>query len=74
MAASTFAPAFTAPVGRPSAVASVARRFVNALVASRAASAERELRRRGFFNESALVNGEFRKIGLDKADLLPFNG
>jgi hypothetical protein len=54
-------------------LAQVMGRFVNALIASRMASAERELRRHGFVHEADLIHGEFRKIGLEQAELLPFN-
>jgi hypothetical protein len=50
------------------------KRAVNAVVASRVDAASRELRRRGLYvPETAILHGDFRKIGLDKADLLPFN-
>jgi len=49
------------------------RRVVNAIVASRVDAAERELRRRALpIRETELVYGEYRRIGLDRADLLPF--
>lgn len=64
-----------ASAANPSAFAAAAKRLVNALVSSRVEAADRELRRRsGFLHETALINGEFRAIGLNKADLLPFNG
>jgi hypothetical protein len=74
MASAAFSPTFDSAGDRPSAVAAAAKRLVNALVASRVDAAERVLRRhRGFLHETALIAGEYRAIGLDKADLLPFN-
>jgi hypothetical protein len=59
----------------PSLIVSLAKRFVNALVASRIATAERELRRHeALIHETARLHGDFRRVGLDRADLLPFSG
>jgi hypothetical protein len=62
-----------APAARKVALPNIAKRFVNALVASRMRAAEAELRRLDLLvRETALTHGEYRKIGLDKADLIPF--
>jgi hypothetical protein len=62
-----------ASAGRTS-VPNAAKRFVNALVASRAHAAARELRRHeALIRETALVHGYHVNVGLDEADLLPFN-
>jgi Tfp pilus assembly protein FimT len=51
-----------------------AKRFVNALVASRTQAAARELRRHeALIREASLVHGGYASIGLDEADMLPFN-
>lgn len=74
MAYTASLPAFAdAPRGK-SAVPAFARRVINAIVASRVEAARAELRRHDFLlRETALTHGEYRAIGLDKADLLPFN-
>ena len=49
------------------------KRIVNAIAAARLEAAQRELRRhRLFLHETGLVQGEFRRIRLDTAGLLPF--
>lgn len=49
--------------------------ILNAIASSRIDAAARELRRHdALLRETALVHGDLRSIGLDKADLLPFNG
>lgn len=73
MASAVFMSTRVPTVGFPS-MPGLLRGFVNALIASRMASAERELRRHGFVHEAALIHGEFRKIGLRQAEMLPFNG
>ncbi|HEX2510655.1 MAG TPA: hypothetical protein VHK66_09070 [Microvirga sp.] len=75
MATTAYAPGFTAvPARRAARIATFAKRLVNAIAASRMRAAETELRRHGFLvRESALTQGEYRAISLDKADLLPFN-
>ena len=55
-------------------VPNLAKRFVNALVASRAHAASRELRRHeALIRETALVHGVHVNVGLDESELLPFN-
>ncbi len=55
-------------------VPNLAKRFVNALAASRAHAAARELRRHeALIREAALVHGYEVHVSLDDADLLPFN-
>jgi hypothetical protein len=74
MATAVFTSPLTSTADRPSALVALAKRFVNALVASRIEAAERELHRHErLIHETALVYGEYRRIGLNKADLLPFN-
>jgi hypothetical protein len=61
-----------ASAGRTS-VPSLAKRFINALAASRAHAAARELRRHeALIRETALIHGYHVNAGLEEADLLPF--
>lgn len=58
-----------------SALTRAFKRIVNAMVAARAAAAEREIRRyQALINDTAAVHGGFRKVGLDQSSTLPFNG
>lgn len=51
------------------------KRFVNAMVAARAAAAEREIRRyQALIDDTTAVHGGFRKVGLVQSETLPFNG
>lgn len=75
MAVTTFAPGFTAGLARRKApIAAFAKRLVNTIIDSRTKAAEAELRRLEFLvRETALAHGEYRAVGLGRADLLPFN-
>jgi hypothetical protein len=49
------------------------KRVVNAIAASRMATAERHLRERhALLGDTVLINGEYRKISFNNADFLPF--
>ncbi len=74
MATTAHPTGFAAAPARAIGIPLFFKRLVNALVASRAMAAEAELRRHEILlRETALVHGPYRLIGLDKADLLPFN-
>jgi hypothetical protein len=49
------------------------KRLVNAIAASRMATAERHLRERhALLGDTVLINGEYRKISFNNSDFLPF--
>ena len=49
------------------------RRIMARLVAIRTAQVRHELARHGiFFDETAIVNGPYRRVGLSQSDILPF--
>jgi hypothetical protein len=49
------------------------RRIVTKLVDARTAQVRHELARHGIhFDETAIVNGPYRRVGLSQADILPF--
>jgi hypothetical protein len=74
MSTTIFAPALAPSAPRLPGLSKAAKGFVNALVASRMRAAEAELRRHRFlYAETDLIHGDYRKVGLDRADLLPFN-
>jgi hypothetical protein len=76
MATTAYASAFAGvpPARRKAPISAFAKRLVNAIAVSRMRAAEAELRRHGFIvGETVLTQGEYRAIGLGKADLLPFN-
>lgn len=74
MATTVYSPGFAAPARRNIRLPTFVKRLINAIVASRVEAARAELRRHDLLiRETALTHGEYRKIGLDKAELLPFN-
>ena len=74
MASIAFTASHLPAEGRTSGAAGIFKRFVDALMASRARAAAIELRRHDLrIRENALVHGETRRVALSEADLLPFN-
>ncbi len=72
MTASVFAPHVEADFSQPSRLETLGKRFINAIVASRLRTAERELRRREAFIRDLGSEQNPSPVSLNQADLLPF--